>query len=63
MMHIVGPITQIMGAHFHKPLALRLAQQAQVKHREILGEHGDDIDKHASTVRIALELRRTAHND
>ena len=40
------PVAQIMGVDADKPLALRLAEQAQVQHVEVFGEHGNDIDLH-----------------
>ena len=47
MMHVMRPVAQIMGVDADKPLALRLAEQAQVQHVEVFGEHGNDIDLHA----------------
>ena len=41
------PIAQIVGVDTDEPFALRLAEQAQVQHVEVFGEHGNDIDLHA----------------
>ena len=48
MMHVVRPVAQVVRMHLNEPLGLRLAEQAQVQHLEILREHGNDVDSHAS---------------
>ena len=46
MMHVVRPIAQIMGGHFHKTFRLRFAEQTEVQHFEIFRENGHDINLH-----------------
>ena len=46
MMHVVRPVAQVVRMHLNEPLGLRLAEQTQVQHLEILREHGNDVDLH-----------------
>ena len=46
MVHVVGPVAQIVRSHMHQTVFLGLAEQREPEHVEIFGEHADDIDIH-----------------
>ena len=59
MMHVVRPVAQIMGGHFHKTFRLRFAEQTEVQHFEIFRENGHDINLHnGSRIPVCLPNSR-----
>ena len=46
MMHIVGPVAQVVRLDLQQSLGLGFAHQAEVHHLKVFGEHAHDIDLH-----------------